>query len=110
MIVFSTLLMPLYAFAYGVRKLNASTDVEWWDLTQDEKDELIDAYVDETEYEELEGTFPDGWFDLEDWEKRAILDKNLDDYYNEQSEIGTGVQRDFEQTNRSIEHSRCTIV
>ena len=59
---------------------------EWWDLSREEKEELLRKYVPEGEYtEELGGDFPDGWFDLEDWEKRAILDKNLDDYYKDEA-------------------------
>lgn len=85
---------------------------EWWDLSREEKEELIRKYVPEGEYtEELEGDFPEGWFDLEDWEKRAILDKNLDDYYKyEQSQFGTDVQYYADEKNRSTQHGRCTIV
>tara|TARA_R110002072_G_scaffold3092_1_gene23126 strand:+ start:12932 stop:13255 length:324 start_codon:yes stop_codon:yes gene_type:complete len=56
---------------------------EWWDLSQGEKDELILKHLPEPE--ELEGTFPVGWFNLEDWEKKAILDKNLDEYYKDEA-------------------------
>tara|TARA_R110002072_G_scaffold49869_7_gene135150 strand:- start:1934 stop:2263 length:330 start_codon:yes stop_codon:yes gene_type:complete len=85
---------------------------EWWDLSQDEKEELLRKHLPEDECtEELEGDFPEGWFDLEDWEKKAILDKNLDDYYkNEQSRVGRDVQYYVEEKNRSTQYSRCTIV
>jgi hypothetical protein len=55
---------------------------EWWDLSREEKDELLRKYVPT---DSCEGTFPEGWFDLEDWEKKAILDKNLDDYYKDEA-------------------------
>ena len=53
---------------------------EWWDLTRAEKDDLLSKHLPEGEYtDEPEGTFPVGWFDLEDWEKKAIMDKNLEE-------------------------------
>lgn len=59
---------------------------EWWDLSQEEKEGLIRKHLSEDEYtDSCEGTFPDGWFDLEDWEKKAILDKNLDEYYKDEA-------------------------
>lgn len=58
---------------------------EWWDLSQEEKDELLRKYIPEEEYpDELEGSFPDGWFELDEWEKKAILDKNLYEYYKDE--------------------------
>jgi len=68
---------------FGVLGYMYSRDTrEWWDLTQEEKDELLDKYLPESEeYDDREGEYPEGWFELEDWEKKAILDKNIDDYY-----------------------------
>ena len=69
---------------------------EWWDLTQGEKDELLSKHLPEGEYtDSSEGDFPEGWFDLEEWEKKAILDKNLDDYYkDEQPQQAPNYSRD----------------
>lgn len=81
---------------FGVIRYAYSKDRrEWWDLTQEEQAELVDKYLPEGEYtdEVSEGTFPDGWFDLEEWEKSAILDKNLDAYYNEQSQQASEYSR-----------------
>ena len=90
---------------------------EWWDLTQEEKDELLRKHLPEGEYtDSCEGTFPEGWFDLEDWEKKAILDKNLDDYYNEQSQQASGYSRDSlgvsnsQQNEETRNGRRCIIV
>lgn len=59
---------------------------EWWDLSQEEKDALLDKHLPEGEYtDSSEGDFPEGWFELEDWEKKAILDKNLEDYYKNEA-------------------------
>ena len=90
---------------------------EWWDLSQEEKEELLHKHLPEGEYtEELEGDFPDGWFDLEDWEKKAILDKNLDDYYkNEQPQQTPSYSRDFfslskrEANDETRTRTRCVI-
>ena len=58
---------------------------EWWDLSRAEKDELISKHLPEDEYsDDMEGSFPEGWFELDEWEKKAILDKNLDDYYKDE--------------------------
>ena len=85
---------------------------EWWDLSQEEKDELLHKHLPEDEYtDELEGSFPEGWFELDEWEKKAILDKNLYDYYNEQQKNpGKDVQYYIDKQNRSTRHVRCTIV
>ena len=90
---------------------------EWWDLSQEEKDELLRKHLPEDEYtEELEGDFPEGWFDLEDWEKKAILDKNLDDYYNEQSQQASDYSRDslgiykYQECKEHQRWQRCVIV
>lgn len=91
---------------------------EWWDLSQDEKEELLRKHLPEDECtEELEGDFPEGWFDLEDWEKKAILDKNLDDYYNEQpQQTSTAYFRDSngiskDERNGTVRGGRrCVIV
>ena len=59
---------------------------EWWDLSQEEKDQLIGKHLPEDEYsDDIEGSFPEGWFELDEWEKKAILDKNLDDYYKDEA-------------------------
>ena len=82
---------------------------EWWDLSQGEKDELILKHLPEPE--ELEGTFPVGWFNLEDWEKKAILDKNLDDYYKDvQVQSIKNIQDFIVEQNRTTKYRRCTIV
>jgi hypothetical protein len=84
MIAFS-LFVNLYFAVLGYVKSKDTR--EWWDLSQGEKEELLRKYVPEGEYtEELGGDFPEGWFDLEDWEKRAILDKNLEDYYKDEAD------------------------
>ena len=100
---------------FGVIRYAYSKDRrEWWDLTQEEQVELVDKYLPEGEYtdEVSEGTFPDGWFDLEDWEKSAILDKNLDDYYKDEA----NEKSDFTDVSKSHEGAeyqggrRCVIV
>jgi hypothetical protein len=70
---------------------------EWWDLSREEKDELLSKYVP-TETTELEGTFPEGWFDLEEWEKKAILDKNLDDYYKDEAKQAIPKHQECKET------------
>ena len=96
-------------FYFGVLGYFYSKDRrEWWDLSQEEKDELLRKHLPEGEYtEELEGTFPEGWFDLEDWEKKAILDKNLDDYYNESSDSNS-ISKD--ENNGTVRGGRRCIV
>ena len=84
---------------------------EWWDLSREEKDELLSKYVP-TETTELEGTFPEGWFDLEEWEKKAILDKNLDDYYKDEAKQEfdfKAIPKD-KQCNEYQGRGRCVIV
>jgi hypothetical protein len=84
MIAFS-LFVNLYFAVLGYVKSKDTR--EWWDLSQGEKEELLRKHLPEGEYtEELGGDFPEGWFDLEDWEKKAILDKNLDDYYKDEAD------------------------
>ena len=85
---------------------------EWWDLSQEEKDQLIGMHLPEDEYsDDIEGSFPEGWFELDEWEKKAILDKNLEDYYkDEQSQFGKDVQDYIDEQNRSTQHVRCAIV
>jgi len=109
MIAFS-LFINLYFAVLGYVKSKDTR--EWWDLSQKEKDELLRKHLPEGEYtDNCEGTFPVGWSVLEDWEKKAILDKNLEDYYNdEQSQIGKDVQCYIGEQNRSTQHVRCTIV
>ncbi len=90
---------------------------EWWDLSQEEKDELLRKHLPEGEYtDSCEGDFPEGWFDLEDWEKKAILDKNLEDYYNEQSQQTSDFSRDsldiskYGRKSSETKIRRCIIV
>ena len=86
---------------------------EWWDLTQGEKDELLSKHLPDSS----EGDFPEGWFYLEEWEKKAILDKNLDDYYkDEQPQQTPNYSRDYLGVSTSRENDetragrRCIIV
>ena len=74
---------------------------EWWDLSQEEKEELLNKHLPEDEYtDELEGSFPEGWFELDEWEKKAILDKNLYDYYKDEA----NQELDFKQISK---HQQC---
>ena len=105
-------------FYFGVLGYFYSKDRrEWWDLTRAEKDELLRKYVPEGEYtDSCEGDFPVGWFDLEDWEKKAILDKNLDDYYNDKPQQASTYSRDSlgvskDESNGTVRGGRrCVIV
>jgi hypothetical protein len=88
---------------------------EWWDLDREEKDELLRKHLPEDEYpDELEGSFPEGWFEFDEWEKKAVLDKNLYDYYKD--EQTPNYSRDFfgiskRQTNEESRiRGRCVIV
>jgi hypothetical protein len=102
-------------FYFGVLGYFYSKDRrEWWDLSQEEKDELLRKHLPEVEYtEELEGDFPVGWFDLEDWEKKAILDKNLEDYYKDEAnkELNfTEFSRHYQECKEHQGWGRCVIV
>ena len=75
MIAYS-MFINLYFGVLGYLRFNDNRT--WWDLSQDEKDELLRKHLpDNAEYDDREGEYPEGWFDLEEWEKKAILDKNL---------------------------------
>lgn len=110
MIAFS-LFINFYAAIVGY--VYSKDNREWWDLTQDEKDELLRKHLPEGEYtEELEGDFPEGWFDLEDWEKKTILDKNLKEYYKDEAnkELDfTGISK-YQQCKYHQGRGRCVIV
>lgn len=103
-------------FYFGVLGYVYSRDRrEWWDLSQEEKDELLRKHLPEGEYTDScettgrEGDFPEGWFDLEDWEKKAILDKNLDDYYNDKpSRDSNSISKD--ENNGTVRGGRRCIV
>jgi len=103
------------SFYFGVLGHFYSKDHrEWWDLSQEEKNELIHKHLPEGEYtDRYEGTFPDGWFDLEEWEKKAILDKNLDDYYKDEAnkELNfTEISRHYQECKEHQGWGRCVIV
>ena len=101
-------------FYFGILGYVYSKDRrEWWDLSQEEKEELLHKHLPEGEYtDSCEGTFPEGWFDLEDWEKKAIIDKNLEDYYKDEANLELDFKR-ISKYQECKEHQgwrRCIIV
>ena len=105
MIAFS-LFINLYFAVLGYVKSKDTR--EWWDLSQEEKEELLRKHLPEGEYtDNCEGTFPVGWSVLEDWEKKAILDKNLEDYYKELN--FTGISK-YQECKDHQGRGRCVIV